>query len=211
MTNGKRRSKGGRFRSLKRAKSNPGRRRSRRNSMFMRSRRRHRRNPRTYGGFNLTQLGKLGVGAVFGGIATRGLPELVLKSNNVGVMGYFANAVVAIGGGMAVKKYADADVGVGFMAGGIALIIERAFGQFISKTSPATLGYSDVTFGRGLGLYYQIQSPRPQSQGGYYQVPGCLPAGASASSASQIGAANSAAAGPAPLAAPAAAKFKAKF
>lgn len=157
-------------------------RRSRRNPSIKRSRRH--RNP-AIGGFDATNILKLGGGAAAGSIATRGLTQLALGDNNTGYVGYAANVVTALGLAWAAKKFMGKEVATGVAAGGIAAVILRIYTEHVSQTSPNLVsGLGDVEFSsNGLGDYLQngAQPGVPFGNGGLWFPPAAaLPAASAA-------------------------------
>jgi hypothetical protein len=110
---------------------------------------RHRRNPRV-GGRILPMIG----GAAIGGFLTRSLPQTFLGASNAGIMGYAANAAVAVGGSWLVGKWSK-DAGLGFLVGGGAAIALRVYQDYTSGASAA--GASDGT----MSFYATQQFPVP--------------------------------------------------
>ena len=166
---------------------------SRRRSRHYRANRRHRRNPfmgkRTHrsfrrrrrhnpiAGFAGADLIKLGLGAAGGAVGTRFLTQTILGDKNTGVMGYGANALIAIGLAWAAAKFAGREVASGVAAGGLAAVILRLWSDRVSGSSAAALsGYlGDLEFSSdGLGAYIQSGFPLPTVSGGngnYLSVP----------------------------------------
>lgn len=106
---------------------------------------RKRRNPSSMSGV-LPLVG----GVVVGGLATRMIPQAILGASNTGIMGYGANAAVAIIGGWGVGKW-NKTAGMGVLGGGLAALAIRVYQDYTSGAASA--GSSDGT----MGLY--IASP----------------------------------------------------
>ncbi len=158
--------------SRRRRRSNPHAVKShRRRNAFFHSRRR-RRNPVNIGGMDMTSVLKVSAGAAIGGVATRGLTQMVLQSSNTDGIGYLANAVAALGLGWLTGKFAGKDVGLGVMAGGIAATIQRVWSEKVSQLSPSAMsGLGDLDYSSsGLGAYADSYFPMPTvsaQSGGY--------------------------------------------
>ena len=142
----------------------------RHNPMFALSRkhsyRRRRHNP-TVGGFGLTELAKLGVGSAGGFVGTRFLTQLALGDNNTGILGYAANAVMAIALAWATEKFAhDKTIASGVAAGGLGGLFARIWSENFSGVAPTAAassgmsGYGDAEF-TGLGAYVASGYPLP--------------------------------------------------
>ncbi len=181
-------------RSSRRRSRAKNRKASKRNPFMKRSfrRRGHRRNP-AIGGFNSSELVKLGVGSAIGSLGTGYVTQLALGDKNTGPMGYAATAAIAVGLAWGAKKIGGAgdDLAKGVLAGGLGALLMRIYREQVSGTSPAALsGYmGDLDFANGLGRYDGQQFPTPFTYGG----PQALPAGA-VSAAAVAGAASRAAA-----------------
>ena len=164
--------------------------RRRRNPFFKFHKRhshRRRRNP-SLGGFDLKSVLKLGAGAAAGGYATRKLTQIVLGASNTGVMGYGANAAMALALGWAAKKFAGSDLADGVLAGGMAATFLRIYSEKFSgiaqiaaaatgTQTPAqpsgTSGLGDIEFSNdGLGMYIDGTGVSlPGNSGPYVSVP----------------------------------------
>lgn len=92
-------------------------------------------------------------GVVVGGLASRMLPQTFLGASNTGVMGYAANAGVALVGGWAVGKW-NKQAGMGFVAGGLAGLAIRVYQDYTSGAGAA--GSSDGTMGLYTGQSFVI-------------------------------------------------------
>jgi hypothetical protein len=147
-------------------------RRSHRNPFFGKRRRmgghrRSHRNP-SVAGFSTTELLKLALGAGGGVIGSKYLTQLALGSNNSGIVGYGAQAVVtlALAWG-AVKAGFGKDTATGIVAGGLGAVALRIYNDNVSGSSGAAgamSGLGDPDMGRlgiGLGDYRDGSSPIP--------------------------------------------------
>ena len=132
----------------------------------------HRRNP-SMGRKVLPMIG----GAAVGGFLTRSLPQTFLGASNTGIMGYGANALVAIAGGWLVGKW-NRDAGLGWLVGGGAAIALRVYSDY--TTGASTAGASDGS----MSFYANAAFPVPYatSPGSPYLSPygAAYPAGAGA-------------------------------
>jgi hypothetical protein len=141
-------------------------------------RRSYRRNPE-FAGFTFTSAAKVVGGGLAGGLATRGLTQLVLKDKNTGGMGILANVGVA-GLLTYLASKIDTSVAAGVLAGGGAVTLQRVWDVYVSKvladgtvnppaiaaaaqTAPdGTPKLGDVSFsGNGLGYYSGADWPAP--------------------------------------------------
>lgn len=158
-------------------------RRRRRNpfKLFGRTRRRH--NPRRYLARHyrhrrrnpalaapLTQVLPLAGWAIVGGVATRTLPQLLLKDKNTGLYGYGANALTALGVSMALGKVIGSQAGLGSLLGGITMLAGRLIADYFGKTVVefSSLLGGDAAF--DLGLYTQSYFPLPTVSSGRLQT-----------------------------------------
>ncbi len=110
-----------------RRKSNPGRRRQSNPGIARRHSRRH-RNP---AGYQWTDLFILGGGALVGSTLSLAGTQMILQSNNTGVMGYAGNLlstlILAWLGGMVTKNRAFP---AGILAGGVGAIMRRIISDY---------------------------------------------------------------------------------
>jgi hypothetical protein len=130
-----------------------------------------RRNP-TIAGIDLKELGIVSVGAAIGGIATRGLTQMLLGSKNTGATGYAGNAAVALALTFGGAKLGGRTLGLGIGAGAIAGILLRVWQDQVSGTGANGMsGLGDLDF-EGLGEFVPTAFPVPTvSQAvGPYQV-----------------------------------------
>jgi len=139
-----------------------------------------------------------GVGAV----ATRAVVQGVLGDKNVGMMGYGANLLVALGGGYALLKFTKSyPIAIGWAVGGFANTLQRIWSEKVAMTSPAAaapqlgdLDYSSNGLG-GVGLSGYVNTgfalPSVTDNGGVVQAPFTTPAlpAATAAAGSSPGAA----------------------
>jgi hypothetical protein len=176
-------------RSRKRRRSNPRRRHSfkaslsprrrssrrRSNPFAKRSRRRssYRRNPSLVG-YSMTDVAKLGVGAVAGGVGTRAIPNMVLGSKNAGYVGYGANLLTAGLLAWLAAKF-DRTAATGVLAGGVASTFQRVWDEQISRLTAAgpLAGLGDMSYSgrRGVGDFIDNSFVLPsvsQNVGGNY-------------------------------------------
>ncbi len=147
------------------------RRRREQNPRIGRRHSRRHRNP-SLAGIDLKELGIVSVGAAIGGIATRGLTQMLLGSRNTGPTGYAGNAAVAVGLTFVGAKFGGRTLGLGIGAGAIAGIILRIWQDKVSGTGASGMsGLGDLDF-EGLGEFVPTAFPVPtvSQQVGPYQV-----------------------------------------
>ena len=144
-------------------KMNGGTRRRRRNPTFIRVRNSHRRrgmrNP------NIRTALLVGLGAAGGGIATRGITQAFLGSNNTGFVGIGANLGVAWAlSFIGEKMKLDGSITLGILAGGVAQAAQRAYEMLVAPAATSALsGLGDPWYSKnGLGDYAPY-SPFPSS------------------------------------------------
>lgn len=101
--------------------------------------------------------------AIAGGVATRAIPQLLLKDGNTGIMGYGANALTAVALSFAAERFAGPNAGKGVLIGGAVMLGGRlisdffgkslvSFGDVFGTTGTAGMGaHGDPSF--DLGLY----------------------------------------------------------
>jgi hypothetical protein len=147
---------------------------------------RRRRNPESVGSIGnvLVQAAWAGGGAV----GSRVLTQLALGGNNNGVLGYLANAGVALGLGWGVKKFTkDANAAKMVVVGGFIGILLRAvqdFTPFGSAVTSAFSGLGDVGI-YGATTFFAPLQEAPGATRGIPLLPGAMsqpapaPAGAS--------------------------------
>ena len=103
---------------------------------------------------------------VVNGIATRSVPQLVLGANNVGVVGYGANAATAFLGAMIAKWLGGQDAAVGAIVGGGTALAQRIISDLMG-TKLGDLNLSgDLDF--DLGFYVGNSFPLPTAGTGPY-------------------------------------------
>ena len=134
------------------AAARPVRRRSRKRNprMFVVHRRRRSRNPLALGGRELIPTA---LWAIAGGVATRALPQLLLKDSNTGIFGYGANALTAVALSFAAEKFISSNAGKGVLIGGAVMLGGRLISDFFGKS---LVSFGDVfgsTGTSGLGAH----------------------------------------------------------
>jgi hypothetical protein len=142
------------------AVARPVRRRRRSNPRMHVVRRRRRHNPL---GFTSREVVGLSLWAIAGGVATRAIPQLLLKDSNTGIMGYGANALTAGVLAFAADRFLGGSAGKGVLLGGAVMLGGRiiadlfgktlvSFGDVFGSTGTSGLGaHGDPSF--DLGLY----------------------------------------------------------
>lgn len=165
--------------------------RRRRNPVAFFGRRYRRRNPLALPGRELIPITLWAIG---GGVATRALPQLVLKDKNTGIMGYGANALVALAGSWAAGKFISRNAGVGVLVGGSVMIAGRLIADFFGKRF-VEFGLTGLEAGDSafdLGLYTPNYFPIPSvSEGPLMKTASpiaMLPAGKPAAGVAGMGA-----------------------
>jgi hypothetical protein len=97
-------------------------------------------------------------GIVAGGLGSRMIPQALLGGSNTGVMGYLANGITAVGGGLLIKGVwkspAGQSAGMGFIGGGLAALAIRIYQDYTSGA--ASTGSSDGTMGLYIGSSFVI-------------------------------------------------------
>lgn len=123
-------------------------------------RRRRRSNPLALGGRELIPTA---LWAIAGGVATRAIPQLLLKDSNTGIFGYGANALTAVALSYAAERFVSPAAGKGVLIGGAVMLGGRlisdffgkslvSFGDVFGTTGTAGMGaHGDPSF--DLGLY----------------------------------------------------------
>lgn len=102
------------------------------------------------------------VGAVGGGILSSYAPNYLLGSSDTGVIGYAANAAVAIGGAWALARWKN--FSTGWLLGGLTMTVGRMFDDYFGKqivtfnmpVTPATA--SPAAPATPLSSYYRSRS-----------------------------------------------------
>ena len=123
-----------------------------RKGMFSKNRRRgvrrHSGNPSRLSAGGIMNFLKLGLFALLGLIATRQVPQLVLGTGNVGIIGYLANAATAFVAGWGASKFLGRDAGMAAGIGGGVYVVDRVItdnfsqaGQYLSLSG---LGDADA-------------------------------------------------------------------
>ncbi len=122
--------------------------------------RRRRRNPLSLGGRELIPTA---LWAIAGGVATRAIPQLLLKDSNTGIFGYGANALAAVSLSWLAERFVSPNAGKGVLIGGAVMLGGRliadffgkslvSFGDVFGTTGTAGMGaHGDPSF--DLGLY----------------------------------------------------------
>lgn len=126
---------------------------------------RRRRNP---GIGDIKRIAISSLWAIGGGVGTNTLPQTLLKEQNVGVVGYLANAVTALGLAALVGRFVNPAAGESVFVGGAVMTVGRMVQDF--------LGYQAVSFGTFpflSGEYVSQAFPVP-----YSSLPEVQPAGA---------------------------------
>lgn len=149
----------GRRRNYRRRRKNPvsyamarpvrRRRRSYANKMHVVRRRRH-RNP-----FGISGREVVGTAlwAIAGGVATRAIPQLLLKDGNTGIMGYGANALTAGVLAFAADRFIGGSAGKGVLLGGLVMLGGRIIADFFGKTLVSFGDVFGTTGTSGLGAH----------------------------------------------------------
>lgn len=129
-----------------------------------RHRRYRRRNP---GIGDIKRVSISALWAIGAGVGTNQIPQMLLKEQNVGVMGYLANAVTALGLSALVGRFVNPAAGESVFIGGAVMTAGRMIQDF--------LGYQAVTFGTFpflSGEFVPQSFPVP-----YSSLPEVVPAG----------------------------------
>lgn len=159
------------------AAARPVRRRRRSNASAVVVHRRGRRsNPLSLGGRELIPTA---LWAIAGGVATRAIPQLLLKDSNTGIFGYGANALTAVALSWAAERFVSPNAGKGVLIGGAVMLGGRLISDFFGKS---LVSFGDVfgttgTSGLGaqgdpsfdLGLYTQNEFVVPTTSDGVLQ------------------------------------------
>jgi hypothetical protein len=123
-----------------------------------RHRSRRRRNP-GIGGFGVRDLTGTILWGTAGALAARVVPSTFLGTKNTGILGYGANAITAIAGGMLVGKFLRPAAGQEFTAGGLIALGLRVFEDWMGGGSQMN---------GDLGFYIENSFPLPTSGSGPY-------------------------------------------
>jgi hypothetical protein len=89
--------------------------------------------------------------AIAGGVATRAIPQLLLKDSNTGIMGYGANALTAVALSWAAERFAGANAAKGILIGGAVMLGGRLVSDFFGKTLVSFGDVFGTTGTSGLG------------------------------------------------------------
>ncbi len=158
------------------AAARPVRRRRRHNARALVVHRRRRRNPLSLGGRELIPTA---LWAIAGGVATRAIPQLLLKDSNTGIFGYGANALTAVALSWAAERFVSPNAGKGVLIGGAVMLGGRlisdffgkslvSFGDVFGTTGTSGLGASgDPSF--DLGIYAPNEFVVPTTSDGVMQ------------------------------------------
>lgn len=106
---------------------------------------------------------KLGLVALLGMLATRQVPELILRDKNKGVWGYLANFATAFAGAIGAGAAAGREVGAAAGIGGTLYVIQRILTEQFSPIGKvlALSGLGDATASGSLGRYKDEYFPVP--------------------------------------------------
>src|SRR5882672_210834 len=143
---------------------------------FVVHRRRRSSNPLALGGRELVPTA---LWAIAGGVATRAIPQLLLKDSNTGIFGYGANALTAVALSWAAERFVGRNAAVGVLVGGAVMLGGRliadffgkslvSFGDVFGTTGTAGMGaHGDPSF--DLGLYTPNEFVVPTTSDGVFQ------------------------------------------
>jgi hypothetical protein len=116
-----------------------------------------------------------GLAALVGLVATRQLPQLLLKDKNTSYIGYASNAVTAVAASYAAKKFANEALGNAVLIGGGLYLVNRILTEQLSPVGQV-LSLSGVgdhqaasTLGRVRKAYWPYPTVRDKS--GNYVIP----------------------------------------
>lgn len=143
-------------RRYRRRRSNPAsyaapkvrRRRSNRRAHAVVVRRRRGSNPLSLGGRELIPTA---LWAIAGGVATRAIPQLLLKDSNTGIFGYGANALTAVALSWAAERFVSPNAGKGVLIGGAVMLGGRLISDFFGKSLVSFGDVFGTTGTSGLG------------------------------------------------------------
>lgn len=113
-------------------------------------RRRRRHNPL---GFTSREVVGLSLWAIAGGVATRAIPQLLLKDSNTGIMGYGANALTAGVLAFAADRFIGGSAGKGVLLGGAVMLGGRIIADLFGKTLVSFGDVFGTTGTSGLGAH----------------------------------------------------------
>lgn len=126
-------------------------RRRRRNARVMHIvRRRRHHNPMALAGRELVPTA---LWAIAGGVATRAIPQLLLKDSNTGIFGYGANAITAFVLSWAGERFVSRNAGVGLLVGGAVMLGGRMISDFFGKTLVSFGDVFGTTGTSGMGAH----------------------------------------------------------
>lgn len=115
---------------------------------------------------SLGTVAKMTTAGVVSGIATRSVPQLLLGANNVGVIGYAANAGTAFVAAMVAKWIGGQQAAIGAIVGGGTALVQRIVSDLMG-TKLGDLNLSgDLDF--DLGFYIGNSYPLPTAGSGPY-------------------------------------------
>jgi len=132
------------------ASARPVRRRRRHNARAFVVKHRRRRNPLALGGRELVPTA---LWAIAGGVATRAIPQLLLKDSNTGIMGYGANALTAVALSWAAERFAGPNAGKGILIGGAVMLGGRLISDFFGKSLVSFGDVFGTTGTSGMGAH----------------------------------------------------------
>ena len=113
-------------------------------------RRRHHHNPF---GISGREIVSMSLWAIAGGVATRAVPQLLLKDGNTGIMGYGANALTAAGLAWAADRFIGGSAGKGILIGGLVMLGGRVVADLFGKTLVSFGDVFGTTGTSGLGAH----------------------------------------------------------
>jgi len=91
--------------------------------------------------------------AIAGGVATRALPQILLKDGNVGIMGYGANAITAGILAWMADRFVGGNAGRGVLIGGVVMTAGRIISDLFGKTLVSFGDVFGTTGTSGLGAH----------------------------------------------------------
>jgi len=113
-------------------------------------RRRRRHNPL---GFTSREVVGLSLWAIAGGVATRAIPQILLKDGNTGIMGYGANALTAGVLAWGADRFIGGSAGKGVLLGGMVMLGGRIIADLFGKTLVSFGDVFGTTGTSGLGAH----------------------------------------------------------
>lgn len=114
---------------------------------------------------SMSELLAMTAGGVGNGIITRSVPQLILGSNNVGIMGYGANAAAAVAGAWVIKAMFGARAGTGAIVGGFTALAQRIMSDLVGSKL-GDLGLLSGDLDADLGFYIGNSFPLPTAGSG---------------------------------------------